>query len=246
MNEDIEWGICRCEICQAYQRANAKEPFLPHPIHDRPWEKLGMDILEFAGKSFIIIVDNYCKWVQVKLLGAKSAVEVIKKFEDVFAVFGSSHLVISDNVLFNSYESGSSLSAENLNPHFPRANRLAEKAVDIVKRMLCNVTECQIHLSLAIIEYRNTPIARIGLSPSQMLLHCHLKFKIPTHSDLLKPHIQTYVPARLRTRQDSQKYYFDRSSKSLPDLCPGKSVRIQKGNKWAPAAVLSRFDAPRS
>ncbi|KAJ8885625.1 hypothetical protein PR048_011823 [Dryococelus australis] len=90
--------------------------------------------------------------------------------------------------------------------------------------MLRKVTECQIPLSLALLEYSNTPIAAIGLSPSQMLLLHHLKSKIPTHSDLLKPHSHSEVPARLRARQDSQKYYFDRSSKSLPDLCPGQSV----------------------
>ncbi|KAJ8883044.1 hypothetical protein PR048_014883, partial [Dryococelus australis] len=224
MNEDIEKAVGRCEVCQAYQKANTKEPLLPHPIPDRPWGKLGTDILEFAGKM-----------VEVKLLGAKSAGEVIKKFEDVFATFGSPCLVILDNVTFNNYEF-----RQFRDPHFPRANGLAEKAVGIVKRMLCKVTECQIPLSLALLEYRNTPIAGIGLSPSQTLFHRRLKSKLPTHSDQLKPHIHTDVPARL------QKYYFGRSSKSLPDLCPGQSVRIQKRNKWAPAAVLSRLDAPRS
>ncbi|KAJ8872101.1 hypothetical protein PR048_025702 [Dryococelus australis] len=115
---------------------------MPHPVPDRPWAYLGIGILEFAGKNFLLL--------ELKLLGVKSSHEVIKKFEEVFANFGSPDLVVSDNVPFSSYEFKQFAECWNfINPHFPQANVLAEKAVDIAKCMLRKVTECKIPLSLA-------------------------------------------------------------------------------------------------
>ncbi|KAJ8889473.1 hypothetical protein PR048_008972 [Dryococelus australis] len=111
--------------------------------------------------------------------------------------------------------------------------------------MLRKVTECNSPLSLALLYFRNTPIAGIGLSPAQMHLHRHLKSKISAHSDLLKPHVHADVPARLRARQLSQKCYCDRNAVALSELSPNLSVRVQQGNKWTPATVVNNYDAPR-
>ncbi|KAJ8882271.1 hypothetical protein PR048_018759 [Dryococelus australis] len=96
--------------------------------------------------------------------------------------------------------------------------------------MLCKVTECKIPLSLALLDYRNTPFAGIGLSPDQMHLHHCLKSKSSTHSDILKPHVYSEVPARLRARQHSRKCYYDWSV----------------GNKRTPTMIAIKFDAPGS
>ncbi|KAJ8871959.1 hypothetical protein PR048_028299 [Dryococelus australis] len=112
--------------------------------------------------------------------------------------------------------------------------------------MLRKVTECKIPLSVALLDYMNTPIAGIGFSPAQMYLHRYLKSKIPTQSDLLKPHVHANVPARLRALKHSQKCYYDRSTVALPELSPNQSVSVQQGSKWTPATIISKFDAPRS
>ena len=52
----------------------------------------------------------------------------------------------------------------------------------------------------------------------------------------------------LQNRQNSQKMYFDRSSKNLPPLIPGQDVRIQnsQSGQWKKAKVLSKCEKPRS
>ncbi|KAJ8879456.1 hypothetical protein PR048_020064 [Dryococelus australis] len=213
---DIKQVVSNREISQTYQRSNTKGPLMPHPIPDRPWAHLGADILAFAGKNFLVSIDCFSTWLELKLLSAKSS-------------------LLSDNVPFSSYKFKQfaecwNFKVQTTSSNFPQANGLAEKAVDIAKRMLHK-------------EYSYCCIL-IGLSPPQMHLHYRLKSKIPTYSDHLKPHVEANVPTRLRASQHSQKCYYDRSAVALPELSPNQSVTVQQGNKWTPATIVNKFDAP--
>jgi len=39
-----------------------------------------------------------------------------------------------------------------------------------------------------LLNYRNTPVEGIGLSPAQLLMGIRFKTSLPTHADLLKTH----------------------------------------------------------
>ena len=76
---------------------------------------------------------------------------------------------------------------------YPQSNRRAELAVKTAKRLIRDCTGHQGSLdndmaAQAILQYRNTPIQGIGLSPAQLLLHRRLQDYIPSHPHLYKPH----------------------------------------------------------
>ena len=85
---------------------------------------------------------------------------------------------------------------------------------------------------LEILELRNTPIPGVGLSPTQLLMGRRTRSIIPIKSTLLTP--MTYntkdVQSALTARQQTQKEYFDRSSKALKPLEPGDTIRMRQGN----------------
>ena len=73
---------------------------------------------------------------------------------------------------------------------------------------------------------------------------------IPTKSTLLTP--MTYntkeVQSALTATQQTQKEYFDRSSKTLKPLVPGDTIRMRQGNTWESAVLVgeSKAGKPRS
>jgi hypothetical protein len=67
---------------------------------------------------------------------------------------------------------------------------------------------------LALLELRNTPIQRVGLSPMQLLMGHRGKTLIPIKQSLLKPmaYDGERVQQSLTEKQKIQKKYFDRGS----------------------------------
>ena len=52
----------------------------------------------------------------------------------------------------------------------------------------------------------------------------------------------------MQARQDLQKFYFDKSSKGLPEVYPGDSVRVLDpfSHKWEPGVVKDKAQTPKS
>ena len=50
ITSDIEDMVKRCDTCAIHQPEH-KEPLLPSSLPDRPWARLGMDLLELFGKK---------------------------------------------------------------------------------------------------------------------------------------------------------------------------------------------------
>ncbi|KAK9679874.1 Integrase zinc binding domain [Popillia japonica] len=57
LSTDIELFIKKCKTCEKTARKNHKEKLLPHPIPQRPWERLGVDI--FTNFKVITRSPNY-------------------------------------------------------------------------------------------------------------------------------------------------------------------------------------------
>ena len=93
---------------------------------------------------------------------------------------------------------------------YPQSNGRAELAVKTAKRIVNGNTDAQGSLdndkaARAILQYRNTPIQGIGLSPAQLLLHCRLRDSIPSQPFLYKPHPE-WIAAAQRREEILHKY----------------------------------------
>lgn len=253
MSSDIENVVSQCEICEKFRSSNCKQPLMPHPVPDRPFQRVAADIMDFGGRSYLCLMDYYSKWIEVYQINTKSANEVICKLKDVFSRFGVVDELVSDNIPFNSFVFREFSSEWNFNcvfvsPRFPQSNGLAERCVGIVKMIFRKALEEGKDYRVSLMEYRNTPIAGLDLSPSQLMFNRRLKTKLPISGNLLNPEIFLDVKNRLENRQNVQKYHYDRTAKSLRSLGVGDTVGIRDfGNRaWERGRIVDLAANPRS
>ena len=250
MSQDIETIVGRCHICLKFRANNPKEPLIPHDVQERPWQKVAADIRTFKSRDYIVAVDCYSKYPEIALLENKTASNVIIHLKSIFARHGIPEEMMSDNMPFASQEFTNfgrdwGLKLTTSSPNFPQSNGQSERAVQTLKRILKKADYEGRDPYVALLEYRNTPVAGALFSPAQMLMSRMLRAKLPARSRLLTPQVVS-AQCQLQQRQDNYKQYYDRGSKRLTELQPGSAVRMRHENVWEPAVVMRKEGHPRS
>ena len=254
--EQIKEKVAKCEICNKYRNCQMKEPLLPHPVPDRPWQVLAADLFVLPQGKFVVLVDYYSKYFELTQLKDSTSATVINCLQQHMSRHGIPEILYSDNgpefssLEFRRFAKAYEFHHVTSSPRFPQSNGLAERTVQTAKKLLKKAYEDKKDPYLAILELRNTPIPGVGLSPTQLLMGRRTRSIIPIKSTLLTP--MTYntkeVQSALTARQQTQKEYFDRSSKTLKPLVPGDTIRMRQGNTWEPAVLVgeSKAGEPRS
>ncbi|XP_070385325.1 uncharacterized protein [Dermacentor albipictus] len=116
-------------------------------------------------------------------------------------------------------------------PEFPRSNGLAEKGVQIVKRILKKTEETKQDFWLGLLNYRSTPLED-GRSPGELLQGRRLRTLLPDFRQ------QPSIPVFKRAQADTR-------ARTLPPLNTGDVVRVQE-KTWNRRAQVTEAVAPRS
>ena len=247
LSDDIYNMISKCNLCLKYCNKNQKQPLTSHPIPELPWQKVGSDLFDFDGKSYIVIIDYLSKFIEFSVIKDKSAPTVIAYMKSVFTRHGIPQEMVADNVPYNSREFDNfaksyGFSVNTSSPRYPQSNGMSEMGVKISKRILkkCNDP----HLGL--LEYLNTPITGMSYSPAQMLMSRTTRSIMPTSNHLLQPVVAKDAISQNVKNKVKQKYYFDRNAKVLPTLKKDDNVRIHKDGVWKRAVVTEMASAPQS
>ena len=159
MSKTIEELVSKCVTC-AINRPIQKEPLMPSALPDRPWQRLGSDLFHYHGKTHIIVVDYYFRWIEVKRLKDKTSQSVIDALKDLFAQHGIPEILISDNgpqysaSQFQQFAKAYGFNHVTSSPNFPKDNGEAERAVCTIKTLL---RKNQDDIYLALLIYRSTP-----------------------------------------------------------------------------------------
>ncbi|XP_052225151.1 uncharacterized protein LOC127840779 [Dreissena polymorpha] len=130
-------------------------------------------------------------------------------------------------------------------PHYSQANGQTERYVQTVKKLIQKSDDP----SKVFLDYRNTPLEGINLSPAQLHIGRRLKSSLPTRTELLKPKYTSpkKVLQRYKQRQASQEHYYNQNSgPKLKPLLQGQTVTIRHDGKIIPGTVVRRHNAPRS
>lgn len=77
MSSQIINTVANCSVCNQFQNAQQKEPLMPHAIPSLPWQKIGADLFQFDGKSYLMLVDYYSKFFEMSLLPTTRASPVM-------------------------------------------------------------------------------------------------------------------------------------------------------------------------
>ena len=97
MTSQLSDMIKKCTVCAENRPANRSEPLIPSKLPARPWQIVASDLFELNNKQYIVIVDKYSRWTEMKQLHSVKAVSVIKAMKEIFAVHGIPKVVQSDN-----------------------------------------------------------------------------------------------------------------------------------------------------
>lgn len=251
MSNDIEDLVNRCALCQKLRSQCSSEPLLPHAVPDLPFEKVGIDICEYGGKSYVVAVDYFSKWIEICTVPSKQASDVINSMKSVFATHGVPKIIISDNMPFNSYlykqfAKEWDFEIVTSSPRYPRSNGQAERAVQVVKNMLRKCSEQNEELPVMLLEYRNTPLSGVGLTPAQLLMSRRTRTKLPMTQKLLHPQLHKDVTGSLTERQLKHKKQHDRQVKEKRAFHSQDRVLLWKDGQWTPAEVVKPAGTPRS
>ena len=205
------------------------------------------DLFTWNGKNYIVVVDYYSHYFEVKELPNLRSETVINRMKGIFARMGIPEIVISDNGPCCSsadFAKQYDFIHRTSSPHHPSGNGFAEVYVKICKKILSKVKASKTDPMLSILEYRVTPM-ECGYSPSELLMGRQLRSIIPTaRSNLLPRYVSPeIVRERLSSSKTKSKIHYDKNAKSLPPLDIGESARIQSKNlKWKQAVVTDKHN----
>ena len=239
----------KCQVCPQHQKAQAKEPMISSKIPDRTWAKIGVDLFEYKNTHYLLSVDYYSKWIEIAKLDNQSSKNTITYLQSQFSRYGIPDQLISDNgpqfisAEFAEFSHKYGFTHTTSSPQYPQANGEAERAVQTVKHLLTKAKDPY----KALMDYRNTPLEEINLSPAQLMMARRLKTSLPTALPLLQSQVSDSVQRILIKQKEKQKQYYDkRTGQELPPLQPGETVQMKHGGKWIPDKVLSKHQSPRS
>ena len=248
INQDIENTVGRCSTCNMFRSRQASEPMTPHPVPFKPYEKVGADIFTLHGKDYLLVVDYFSKFPEYVQLASKSADCVIQHLKDIFSRHGIPETLMADNNPFNrfamrQFAESWGFEVVTSSPRYAKSNGQVERFVQTIKQLMRKAVESNQDVAVALLQYRNAPVAGCEYSPAQLLFNRSLRTRLPTISTTVTPDL---VRRDLQTRQKRQKFYHDQRTRPLSSLQPGDAVRVHNGQSWQAAKVIAAHPSPRS
>ena len=207
MSSQIEEKVSQCSLCAQFQRAQPREPMIIQDLPDRMWSKVGTDLFEYNGVHYLLCVDYYSKWIEVAKLDNLTSGNIICHLKSQFARYGIPDELIGDNgpqyasSAFTDFSRSYGFVHTTSSSHFPQANGEAERAVQTIKNLLKKAQDPY----KALLNYRNTPLDGINLSPAQLLMGRRLKSSLPNKADLLKPQQPQEIQQHFQKKKERER-----------------------------------------
>ncbi|XP_055523239.1 uncharacterized protein K02A2.6-like [Wyeomyia smithii] len=240
MTTDIAELVKNCGVCEKFTRNLQKEPLVQEDASLYPFNRVGTDLFEYAGKDYVVVIDAYSGYVFAEALHEKTARHVADTLDRIFLRYGCPTYIRCDNVPFNSsafieYANRTNVAFVFSSPRFPQSNGLAEKGVAIAKNILKRCIEMREPESFQyrLLEYNTTPVALMGLTPAELFFGRQLKTRLPIARELLMRSSlsNTDIVNKMNRKYSNQKRYYDRSTRQLPTLNVGEKIIFKKNAK---------------
>ena len=148
INGEIKEMVQQCSACLATRVYQQKEPLTSHEVPAKSWQKVGADLFHFKDNDYLIVVFYFIFFIlfsnfpEVALLKGTTSSTVITHMKSIFARHGISEIVISDNgpqfasKEFAEFAAKWEFSHITSSPRYPKANGMAERAVQTIKKLL--------------------------------------------------------------------------------------------------------------
>uniref|UniRef100_A0A1B0GGX2 RNA-directed DNA polymerase n=1 Tax=Lutzomyia longipalpis TaxID=7200 RepID=A0A1B0GGX2_LUTLO len=179
----IEQTVRMCEACQVIAPKPRNVSLTRWTDTSYPYERIHIDFFFWNSMIFLIIVDDFSKFIDVKYLKKSDVWSTIEALQSNFAIFGLPKKLVSDNGSpFQSKEFAQFCSANRIlhvtsPPYHPMSNGAAERAVQTVKKSLKKFVMDEEKKKM----FNNTPSTITGVDPNSLIFN----HKVRTHLSLL-------------------------------------------------------------
>ena len=241
MDKELEAMVKTCIQCQLNRKSPPASPLHPWDWPERPWSRLHADYAgPFMGKMFLVVVDAYSKWLEVKTVDSATSQRTIQLLRSMFATHGLPELLVTDNgSVFTSAEFKEFMQRNGIRhvtsaPYHPASNGLVERAVQTLKEGLKKsaLGTIETKVDRFLFQYRLTPHSTTGTSPAELLLGRRPRCLL----DLLYPDIS----GKVRLCQERQKATHDQHAKGRVVVI-GDDVFIRnfgQGPTWLAGSIM--------
>ncbi|XP_003382034.1 putative integrase core domain protein, partial [Trichinella spiralis] len=98
MDSEIENLVRTCEQCQQSRASPPHAPVHKWESPRTPWSRIHVDLAgPIYGKNFLIVVDAFSKWREVRVLKNTTSESVISCLRQIFSTHGLPDIIVSDN-----------------------------------------------------------------------------------------------------------------------------------------------------
>ena len=97
MRRRIEDQASSCEPCRKAEHAGKKEPLIPVPVPEYPFQKVGVDLFHLDGVDYLMLIDYLTKWPVVKMLTVTNFKTIVGLLREIFSDWGTPKTIVSDN-----------------------------------------------------------------------------------------------------------------------------------------------------
>ena len=172
-----------CLDCIKHAPSQSAEPLIMTPTPSYPFEQVCADYFQLGNSYYLAVVDRFSGWLCVYFFKSGANNRTLQNiFRELFTAYGTPEELSTDGGLqfvSNDFQHFLALWAVEhrlSSVAYPQSNGRAEVAVKASKRIIGNNKSPDGSLNndkvaRAILQYRNTPLPDIGLSPAQILFH---------------------------------------------------------------------------
>ena len=241
--KEIENLTHSCEACTEFQNKQKKESLIQHDIPSVPWTKVGTDLFELHGKSYVIVVDYTTNYYDLSQIPDKKSETVVIHTKRIFSKFGIPKEVVSDNgpeFIGDAYVKFSKLwdfKHTKSSPVYPESNGQIERTIQTIKRSLKKAFKYNEDPYLALLSikvcsgpYNNSPPAT-------------LFFKRPLRTNV--PSMNTRFS--LNNKKLKRNMSTNEKRRDLPNLKKDDEVRLHNSKSWSTKGkIVEVTENPRS
>ena len=238
-----------CTHCNENAPSQSKEPYCTSPPPQYPFQQICMDYFEMNGHHYLSCVDRFSGWIMIYNFKERaSSSKLVTICREIFATYGVSEEVSTDGgPQFTAQEFQNFIQTWGIkhrisSVNYPQSNGRAEIGVRTAKRIIAGNIDAEgstdtNKVMKAVLQYRNTPIPELGLSPAQLLLHRQLRDSIPAHPTRYRLHKEWVTSAEEREKAFGRRNLrlqteYNCHASPLPPLTVTSGVRINEKGKW--------------
>lgn len=130
-------------------------------------------------------------------------------------------------------------------PNYPKSNGLAERAVQLCKKIL-KKSEKEEEVLKSLLAYRMTPVKGLNYTPAQLTQSRNLRIDLPMQDNKLQPQLCKNVDIQQMNKQSVMKTYYDRDARQRAPFVMNQKVLFQNNNKWQLGIITEICETPRS